>query len=189
MGAAVSERRSWRGAVGVALVLGAAACGNDEITGPEPVPIEETIFAPELQIDLDAMTKDTAGYYYVDLVVGDSVPVDEGYEVGIYYTLWLSDGTEIDSNVAEDEEEPLPALAFTIGAQEVIQGLDLGMRGMLVGGVRKLVLPYTLGYGANDVLDRNDVVIIPRYSTLVVEVELASAEPPPPEEEEGPAGP
>ena len=55
---------------------------------------------------------------------------------------------------------------FTLGIQDVIQGWDLGLAGMKVGGIRKLVVPSTLAYGGI----RNQS--IPPFATLVFEVEL-----------------
>jgi len=55
----------------------------------------------------------------------------------------LTNGTKFDSSL--DRNKPF---SFTLGAGEVIQGWDLGVAGMKVGGKRKLIIPPELGYGS-----------------------------------------
>ena len=88
----------------------------------------------------------------------------EGDTVQIHYTGWLDDGTKFDSSL--DRGQPF---VFTLGANEVIRGWDLGVEGMQVGGKRKLTIPPELGYGASGAGDA-----VPPNATLVFEVELLS---------------
>ena len=60
---------------------------------------------------------------------------------------------------------------FDVGAKDfgfALKGVDLGVRGMRGGGVRKLILPPNLAYGERGVDE------IPGNATLDVEVELLS---------------
>ncbi len=133
-----------------------AACGSEENAAAR---LE---FAPELEVNVEALTRTASGLQYQDLVVGDGDEAVPGNAVVVHYTGWLVDGTKFDSSV--DAGRPLP---FTLGAGEVITGWDEGVAGMRVGGKRKLVVPPDLGYGA-----AGYPPVIPRSATLVFDVEL-----------------
>lgn len=55
---------------------------------------------------------------------------------------------------------------------EMIRGWQEGLPGMLVGGVRRLIVPPELGYGDHELKDADGTVLAPANSTLVYEVEL-----------------
>ncbi len=82
--------------------------------------------------------------------------------MSVHYTGWLTDGTKFDSSLDRDE-----AFAFTLGAGQVIRGWDEGVKGMRIGGRRKLTIPPDLGYGAYGAGG-----VIPPNATLVFEVQL-----------------
>ena len=87
--------------------------------------------------------------------------------VTVHYTGWLKkNGKKFDSSV--DRGNPF---SFTLGAQEVIKGWDLGIAGMRVGGKRMLIIPPHLGYGS-----RGAGQTIPPKATLKFEVELLAVE-------------
>jgi FKBP-type peptidyl-prolyl cis-trans isomerase len=58
--------------------------------------------------------------------------------------------------------------AIAVGVAQLPEGLDLGLRGMRVGGKRRITVPPRLGYGTQQVAG------IPPNSTLIYEVELVS---------------
>ena len=98
-----------------------------------------------------------------DLQVGEGIEVANGDQVTVHYTGWLIDGTKFDSSL--DRGKPF---TFELGARQVIQGWDRGVRGMQVGGIRKLTIPPELAYGDRAVGGG----LIPANSTLVFEVKL-----------------
>lgn len=55
---------------------------------------------------------------------------------------------------------------FKLGAGEVIQGWDIGVTGMQVGGERRLTIPAKLAYGSKPLPQ------IPANSNLIFDVKL-----------------
>jgi FKBP-type peptidyl-prolyl cis-trans isomerase FkpA len=123
-------------------------------------------FAASLGVDTTTMTKAGAGFWYSDVSVGQGDEAAPGRTVSVHYTGWLPDGTKFDSS--RDRGEPF---AFTLGSGQVIAGWDEGVKGMKVGGRRKLVLPPQLAYG-----DGGAPPTIPPGATLVFDVEVLKVE-------------
>ena len=98
-----------------------------------------------------------------NLVVGESTEAQDFNKVVVNYTGTLEDGSVFDSSLNPDREP----FTFTLGVGSVIKGWDLGVKGMKVGGKRKLTIPSDLGYG-----DKGAGNIIPPGATLIFEVEL-----------------
>ena len=110
------------------------------------------------------MSNATAGFLEIeDMEVGTGIEAANGDRVTVHYTGWLIDGIKFDSSI--DRGQPF---VFSLGAGQVIQGWDRGVRGMQVGGVRKLTIPPELAYGDRPVGGG----LIPANSTLVFEVQL-----------------
>ena len=133
----------------------AAACGShgDAKTGG---------FSAELGVDTTRMTKAPSGLWYTDVTTGQGAEAEPGRTVRVHYTGWLPNGKKFDSS--RDRGEPF---AFTLGAGQVITGWDEGVKGMKVGGRRKLVLPPSMAYG-----EAGAPPDIPPGSTLVFDVEV-----------------
>src|SRR5262245_5339830 len=71
------------------------------------------------------LTELPSGLQYRDRLLGGGAMADSGYTVTIDYTIWLSDGTRIDSS--HDRGAPI---RFLLGAGQVIAGFDQGIQGM-----------------------------------------------------------
>jgi peptidylprolyl isomerase len=120
--------------------------------------------APAGKTDTMAENLETApsGLQYVDLKVGTGASPQTGQTAVVHYTGWLVDGKKFDSS--KDRGQPF---SFALGRGQVIKGWDEGVATMKVGGVRKLVIPPDLAYGA-----RGAGGVIPPNATLTFEVEL-----------------
>ena len=128
--------------------LAAAVAGcSDPPTGPSP----------------------NAPFSQTDLAVGTGTAVSAGNEIRVNYTGWLYDASKTDAKGLQfDSSAGREAFIFLLGAGDVITGWDVGIVGMQAGGVRRLVIPPSLAYGAS----RNGP--IPPFATLVFDIELVA---------------
>ena len=104
-----------------------------------------------------------SGLRYEDIVVGEGMQTEgRGDTIKVHYTGWLEDGSKFDSSV--DRDDPF---SFPVDVGYVIKGWDEGVKGMRIGGKRKLIIPAELAYGAHGAGD-----VIPPNATLIFEIEL-----------------
>jgi len=112
------------------------------------------------------MSELPSGLKYTDTTVGTGTEATKGKKVSVHYTGWLynnaTKGAKFDSSL--DRGQPF---GFALGAGQVIRGWEEGVKGMRVGGKRKLTVPAELGYGS-----RGMGGVIPPNAMLVFEVEL-----------------
>jgi peptidylprolyl isomerase len=148
-------------AIGLALVL--VGCNQQKAsTTTSSSTAEATSPAPAATTPGTAQEITTrSGLKMTDLKVGEGAVAENGSNVSVQYTGWLVDGTQFDTSVGRGP------FTFRIGAGQVIPGWDEGVKGMRVGGKRKLTIPPDLGYGASGAGG-----VIPPGATLVFEVEL-----------------
>ena len=106
-------------------------------------------------------------YSQTDLRTGGGTEATSGKQVSVNYTLWLYDSTKADQKgmMVQTTVGSSP-FSFALGGGQVIKGWDTGVVGMRVGGLRRLVIPPSLAYGAAG----NGP--IPGNATIIFEVEL-----------------
>ena len=110
----------------------------------------------------------------VDLRVGTGTEATLGRAALVNYTGWLysttaadNKGTQFDSSLSPGRQ-PLPINSLGSG---LIQGFTMGVQGMRVGGVRRVVIPPNLGYGS-----AGSPPTIPGNATLLFEIELLAVQ-------------
>ena len=113
------------------------------------------------------MQKLENGLLIEDIVVGVGNEAKDHNKVVVNYTGTLENGSIFDSSLKPGRDP----FTFTLGVGSVIKGWDQGVKGMKVGGKRKLVIPPELGYG-----DKGAGNVIPPNTTLYFEVELLEVE-------------
>ena len=106
----------------------------------------------------------TAQLVAQDEKIGTGAVAQAGDTVTVDYTGKFQNGTVFDTSIGKKP------IQFTLGAGRVIPGFDQGLQGMKVGGKRLLIIPPSLGYGAQQVGP------IPPNSTLVFEITLVDTQ-------------
>lgn len=101
-----------------------------------------------------------------DLIVGRGALAQDGDRIKVHYVGKYLDGTQFDSS--RDRRVPLE---FALGMGTVPKGLDQGVRGMRVGGMRKLTIPAELTYA-----EHGTAGAAPSQVTVVYDVELLKVE-------------
>jgi FKBP-type peptidyl-prolyl cis-trans isomerase FkpA len=108
-----------------------------------------------------------APYSQTDVLVGTGGDAVTGKVLTMHYTGYFYSQSATDHKGPQFEtSRGGDPFVFILGAGQVIAGWDQGVPGMRVGGVRRLVIPPSLGYGEV----RNG--IIPPNATLVFDIEL-----------------
>ena len=107
-----------------------------------------------------------SGLYYIELRPGTGIMPIEKDTVVIKYT-----GSFLDRQLFASNLEDTTAYYFIVGAFQVIDGIDEGVRYMKEGGKARLLTPSKLAYGTMG------YGIIPGYTPLLWEIELVKVKP------------
>jgi peptidylprolyl isomerase len=102
-----------------------------------------------------------------DVVLGEGDEAVAGKKVSVHYVgVAFSNGEEFDASWNRGRP-----FTFKLGKGQVIPGWDAGVRGMRVGGRRKLTIPSAMAYGA-----RGAGGVIKPHEPLVFVVDLLSVD-------------
>lgn len=136
---------------------------NSSGTGSQPNPFDPTKYA---QYD---KYQNGQSALFADVVKGDGSALADGHKAAVYYRGWLTNGTLFDES-KPGADGKLQPFVFQLGAHQVIPGWEQALAGMKVGGVRLVIVPPTVGYGAQASGS------IPANSVLIFQVQLAATE-------------
>lgn len=104
-----------------------------------------------------------------DLKKGTGTTLGVGHKASVYYKGWLTNGTLFDQSPVDSSGQP-QAFSFTLGKHEVIPGWEEGVYGMKTGGVRMVIVPPAVGYGAQG------QGAVPPNAVMIFEIQLISVQ-------------
>ncbi len=139
----------------------AAVSSSNDTMNTTPNPDLGSVVLPD-----DAFT-DLSGVKVADVVVGTGKEITEGDMVSMHYVGKLADGTVFDSSLGRGQP-----LTFPYGAHQLIAGMEIGISGMRIGGLRRILIPAALAYGATGIKDQNGNYVIPPNSALQFDVQI-----------------
>ncbi len=102
-----------------------------------------------------------------DLRVGTGAEATAGKTATVNYTGWLYSATATENKGTRFDGG---TFTFVVGGGSVISGFNAGVTGMKVGGLRRVVIPPSPGYGSTG------SGAIPPNATLVFDLELLSVQ-------------
>ena len=139
------------------------------IVGPEKITprFRPTGLAVDEALWCEVLVTAIARIEVTDLGAGDGPAVAAGDYVEISYLGWSLQGGGRDEPFVSSRETD-ETVGVMLGAGMINRGLELGLEGMRVGGLRQIVVPPTLAYG-----DAGREAVGPG-ETVVYEVELVS---------------
>jgi peptidylprolyl isomerase len=108
------------------------------------------------------------GLQYIDIKVGSGPTAQQGSTLTVEYTGWLASNLQkFDSSYDRGGQ---PFQVTPLGQAQVIQGWNEGLVGVKAGGTRRLIIPPSLGYGAQGSGP------IPANATLIFDVTVITVQ-------------
>lgn len=113
--------------------------------------------------DFEPRTEPVAELEIIDIEVGTGEEVQSGATIAAHYT-----GALVKNGIIFQSSHDFGE-AISFGLDQVIKGWTDGVPGMKVGGMRRLVIPAEMAYGASSPAKN-----IPANSDLVFDIELVA---------------
>jgi hypothetical protein len=111
----------------------------------------------------------------IDVEKGSGDAAESGKKVSIHYRGWLYDASAPDNKgkAFDNSYDRDHTLDFVAGGGMVLKAWSEGVVGMKVGGVRRLEVPPSYGYG-----EKGALPLVPEQTSLVYEIKLMGVESP-----------
>lgn len=152
--------KSKLGAIAILVVLGAGLFFSKSKDAPSPAEGGEEETTQPTRKPGEDFAGGVTKLKVEDLRPGKGPAAKAGDQLSMNYKGTLINGEVFDQSYGRSPFE------FQLGARQVIKGWDEGIKGMKVGGKRKLTIPSDMGYGPTGSGK------IPGGATLIFEVEL-----------------
>ncbi|GFR53057.1 hypothetical protein Agub_g15732 [Astrephomene gubernaculifera] len=138
----------------------------------DPLNYKKELARRRRKIPEEEFTEGPMGLKVYDIQEGDGAEAQVGSRVAVHYDIKWRNITFMTSRQGMGVTGGTP-LGFDVGTPAgqtggTLPGLDYGVRGMRVGGLRRVLVPPELGYGDKQVGE------IPPGSTLTLDIELLS---------------
>ena len=136
-----------RGATGTATALTLATSSANAISLPEEEATKLICDAEcEATINDKELFTTSTGLQYRDIVVGDGVQPEVGFQVVVDYIAKNEQGQIFDNSLEKGKPNDVRITGLGQGETNVIPGLDEGILTMRSGGVRRLYIPGDLAF-------------------------------------------
>jgi FKBP-type peptidyl-prolyl cis-trans isomerase len=111
---------------------------------------------------------DEITFQIIELVIGGGAVAESGDLLTMNYDAWLHAPEGMDNKGQKVDFGD--NVSFVLGSDNVIQGWNMGFEGMQAGGLRRLLIPPSLAFGANG------SGVFPPNTAVVYEIELVEVE-------------
>ena len=159
------------------VVAEAPAAAVTEVTEAPPAPPVEPEAPPAPRTTLcDAgcagklegkeMVELEKGVKYQEVKAGEGEAAPVGYQVLINYVMRVPGGQEFANTVADSSPQDV-----RVGTGNLIEGMDVGLKGMKTGEIRRLFVPGELGFEKGLPAAPGRARVLPK-SDLVIDLEL-----------------
>ena len=118
-----------------------------------------------MTVSANDTVKEKSGIRYKDIKTGDGIEAVLGKSVTVNLVMWSDNKGAKGKKLFDSHETGSTTISFILGTDKFPDGLNIGVIGMRVGGIRRLFVPADLN-------PQKDSGKFPGNAPLIYEVEL-----------------